>query len=167
MKKFLHAAGGCLYAIGICTFALFCVYLCVKYFIFKEKPAHNLPLQTAEAAGEIARKSVEFSEHGWGLHDCGLLRVYKVSRGFGSACDLKNFDEIDEDAARIWRYIQKNRALFAPEFDLEDVSACKAAYKLRSWQSGLDPHEADFLLYDERGGKCYHFEFNGGAGGFK
>ena len=156
-----------MYAIGICTFALFCVCLCVKCFIFKEKPAHNLPVQTAEAANEIARKSVEFSERCRNFHDWGLLRVYKVSGGFTGVCDLKNFDEIDENAARIWRYIQKNKALFAPEFDLEDVSVCKAAYKLRSWQSGLNPHDADFLLYDERGGKCYHFKFNGGAGGFE
>ena len=161
MKRFLQLSSAFLYGLGVATFAIFCIFILFRLFIASEENVRDLPLQRY---GEIACKSVDFSERG--SRDWALLRVYRLKGALDCESRLVGFDKMDADAAKIWQCIVKNRDLFAPEFDITDASACKVAYKLRSWKSGMYPCEADFLLCDEACGKCYHFEFNGGAGGF-
>lgn len=164
MKKSFQSTLSFLYGFGVCTFAIFCVFILFRFFIASEENVRDLPLQKHGTTNEITCKSVDFSERG--SRDWGLLRVYSLRGNLDCESLLVGFDKMDADAAKIWQYIVKNRNLFAPEFNITDVSTCKVAYKLRSWKSGMYPFEADFLLCDTTHGKCYHFEFNGGAGGF-
>ena len=157
----MHAVGVFLYIIGILTFIIFCVLLCSTFANIsiekKDKSLQNLALRE----NEIASKTVEFGERGY----CRLY-VYNALGNQGSDYDFKIFDEMDAEAKKIWENIKKNSDLFAPEFEIGDTASYKAAYKLISWTSGMRPYEAEFLLYDAKAGKCFHFEFKGGAGGF-
>lgn len=163
MKKLLSAAGKFLQIVGILTFASFCLLFLLPFiaFLFVSHDASSDLPEGLEFAN-MTRKTVKLGEN------TGVkFAVCEALESLDGVFSFKGLEEMDDEASRIWAYIQKNKALFAPELDAGPASGFKAAYNIRSWKSGMEPYEAEFLLYDSASGRCWYFVFNGGAGGLK
>jgi hypothetical protein len=167
MKKTLHIICVFFEKLGKLSFALFFIFF--VFHVCARLYWALLPLQTNEHKNLGWQKSEVLTTVETGKNERFSVQTIDVNDAFSVSSlgrfNVMNADEMNVDALRIFNFLRKYDENLKEIIELNslELDGVKIGYAQNSWGKKLQPHDADFVIFNPKERKVYFFKFNSGV----